>query len=386
MKRANGTGCVTKLSGNRRNPWYAKAPAQYDKETLKILPPKILSDNKGQKYFPDRFIPDELLAKYNRTHGNIDLDKSDYTFEQVYNEFSQKNFPTKEESTLEKQTHQKTKGKFSTSAAISLRAAYNKCEKLNKRLYKSLRKNDFMNIILNTSGSQSNIQNLVSLFKKLDNYALDNDIIVKGYAYLIKITSDMYVPVQYEGNPYTYEEINEIWEYTGEITADITLSTIYTGARIEELLFTKIEDVCIDEGYFIAGLKTSEGKRRIIPIHSDILHIFEKYYKENKNNEFLFTINNKKITYNQFAPYYRKFMEELGMTHKTHDGRKTLHSELDRLSANIVCMNKIFGHKGSNVGDDRYTKKSIEELKETIEMVHYKDKKSTKITYLKASS
>lgn len=343
--------------------------------------------NIGQKYFPDRFIPDALLAEWNKSHGNINLDKSDYTFKQVYDEFSKKNFPTKEEFELEKQTHKRAKGKFSIANTNAMKAAYHKCNSLNKRLYKSLRKDDFMNIILKETGCQSTIQHLANLFKKLDDYATENDIIIKGYAHLIKITSDMYVSVQYEGNPYTYEEINEIGAYEGEITADITLSTIYTGARIEELLFTKIEDVYIDDQYFVAGLKTTEGKRRIIPIHSDILHIFRRNYELNKNNEFLFTIDNKKIDYNkQFLPSYREFMENLGMHHKTHDGRKTLHSELDRLGANVVCVNKIFGHKGSNVGDDRYTKKSIEELKETIEMVHYKDKKNTKITYLKVSN
>lgn len=83
---------------------------------------------------------------------------------------------------------------------------------------------------------------------------------------------------------------------------------------------------------------------------------------------------------------YNNLMNKLQMQHNTHDGRKTLHSELDRLQANKVCINKIFGHKTGNVGDDTYTKKSIEELKETIELVDYRNKKNTKITYLKVSS
>ena len=124
MKRLNGTGCVTKLSGNRRNPWYAKIPAEYDQETLKRLPPRILSDDKGQKYFPDRTIPDLLLAKWNLEKGNINLDKSEYTFEQVFEEYKMKYFPTKEEKENEKITHQKTKGKLGKSTANNLQSAY----------------------------------------------------------------------------------------------------------------------------------------------------------------------------------------------------------------------------------------------------------------------
>lgn len=107
----------------------------------------------------------------------------------------------------------------------------------------------------------------------------------------------------------------------------------------------------------------------------------------NKNNEFLFTIDNKKINYNpHFLKLYKALMDKLNMNHNTHDGRKTLHTELDRLGANQVCVDKIFGHKSGNIGNDVYTKKSIEELKETIELVNYRSKIDTKITYLKVSN
>lgn len=382
MKRANNTGCVTKLSGNRRNPWYAKVSNGYNEKGSAII--KILSDDKGQKYFKDRTIPDLLLATWNKEKGNVDIDKTDYTFSQVYEEYKSKYFPTKEEIEFEKRNHQKAKGKLGKSVASNLQSAYNKCTILHNRLQKSLRKDDYMNIILNTVGCGTVIYSLSNLFKKLDNYALEQDIILKGYAALIDITEDLYLPTQNEGVPYSYKEIDIIWNYSGDIIADITLSTIYAGNRIEELLFTKTADVHLDDGYFIAGLKTTSGKRRIIPIHHELLPIFRKYY--NPDNEFLFTINNDKIDYDkQFLPSYNAFMEKLGMEHKTHDGRKTLHSELDRLKANKVCVNKIFGHKSGDIGDDAYSKKGLEELKNTIELVDYRSKVNTKITYLKLS-
>lgn len=385
MKRANGTGCVTKLSGNRRNPWYAKVSDGYDDNGRAIS--RVLSDNKGQKYFSDRTIPDLLLANWNKEKGNVDLDKSNYTFSQVYEEYKNKYFPTKEEIEFEKRYHQKAKGKLGKSVASNLQSAYNKCTVLHNRLQKSLRKDDYMDIILNTIGCGTVIYSLSNLFKKLDNYALEQDIIIKGYASLIDITSDLYLPTQNEGVPYSYNEIDTIWKYEGNLVADITLCTIYAGPRIEELLFTKIEDVYVSDDYFIAGLKTNAGKRRIIPIHHEISHIIEYYYNKNKGNEFLFTINNDKIDYDkQFLPLYISFMNKLGMKHNTHDGRKTLHSELDRVGANKVCIDRIFGHKSGDIGDDKYTKKSIEELLETIEMINYRSKKNTKITYLKVSS
>lgn len=106
MKRANGTGCVTKLSGTRREPWYAKVPIGVDDQGRVIQ--KILSDDTGKKYFADRTIPDLLLANWNKEKGNININKADYTFSEVYAEYSKANFPTKEEARLEKQTHKKT--------------------------------------------------------------------------------------------------------------------------------------------------------------------------------------------------------------------------------------------------------------------------------------
>lgn len=384
MRRANKTGCVYKLSGNRRNPWVARITTGYTDNGYPIY--HFLEDDNGRKYFPDDKIPNLLLAQYNISKGNVNVLKSHYTFQQVFEEYSIKYFPTKREIQQEKENHQKVKGKLGISTTNNLKSAYKKCSSLYKRKYKTLKLEDFMQIIQNTTGCGTVINSLANLFRKLDNYALSEDIIVKGYANLIKITDDMFLATQNEGTPYTYEEINTLWQKQGLLEADITLTTIYTGTRIEELLFAKISNVFLEEGYFIGGLKTTAGKGRIIPIHADIFPIIKHYYELNQNNTFLFTIDNKKIDYNKkFLRLYNKLMSDLDMSHhKTHDGRKTLHSELDRINANKVCINKIFGHKSGEIGDDAYTKKSIEELKDTINLVNYRDKKQQKITYLSA--
>lgn len=385
MKRANGTGCVTKLSGHRRNPWYAKAPVTYDKEKGKANPPKILSDNNGQKYFPDRTIPDLLLANWNKEKGYIKIDKSDYTFSQVYEEYKNKYFPTKEEAKIERETHKKTKGKLGISTASGLQSSYNNCTSLYNRLYKSLRKDDFESIIISINGSASKIGNFRKLFNNLDNYALEQDIIIKGYANLIKVTNDFSNPIKNSGTPYSYDEINEIWKDRGNLIPDIILTTIYAGMRIEEVFITKNENVNIQDEYLISGVKTSAGKSRIIPIHHELLPIIKHYY--NPNNEYLFEYKGKRLYYGLFRPMYNEYLKSLGFeNHTTHDGRKTLHSELDRVCANKTCVDKIFGHKSGDIGEDVYTKKSLEELKETIELVDYKSKINTKLTYLRVSS
>ena len=382
MKRANGMGTVCCAGKNRRKPYYARITIGWNNDGKAIY--KILSDKYGEKYFRKYSEADEVLDDYNKYKKYINIEKQDYTFKQVYEEYSNKYFPTPEEVKIEKETHEKAKGKFGMSNANNLKSAYKKCGDLYNKPYKSLKKHDFEEIILRTNGCATVIQSLANLFRKLDNYALEYDIILKGYADLIKITEDMYNPTQREGIPYTYQEIDRLWKHKACLERDIILITIYTGLRIEEVLFTKIKDIHITDGYFIAGLKTKSGKRRIIPIHKDILYIIIKYFNLNKENTFLFTIDNKKIDYNsQFLDMYDSLMLELNMPeHETHDGRKTISTEFDRVGANKICVNKILGHKSGNIGDDVYTKKSLEELKHTINLVDYKAKKGIEYTYL----
>lgn len=387
MKRANGTGSVIKLKDTaRRNPWYARITTGY---TEKGYPKyKILEDENGNKYFKDRTMPDLLLAEYNRNKFNLNINKTDATFKEIYIAWSKLVFPTSEEIAHEKKTHEKARGKLSYSNKNAMRAAFNKCEKLWDRRYGSLRKLDFENMINNLKNcSESQLWNMLALFRKLDDYALDQDIIFKGYASLVKVDTSG-CKERRKAAPFTYQEVNKIWEYEGTLIADILLVLLHSGMRIEELLFAKKKDAHIDEGYIIAGLKTESGKNRIVPIHDAIKSILIRRMNEHPESEFLISNSNgEKIDYNMYHDLFTKFMEELEISyHTTHDTRKSVRSELDRLGANKVCTDRILGHKNNDVGEDVYTIKFIEELIQTINLLDYRKKKNQKVTYLVASN
>ena len=122
LKNPNGHGCVTKLSGNRRKKWYAKVTIGWDENGKAII--KILTDKDGNKYFKDRTIPDLILAQYNINKGNIVIQKEDLTFEQIYKEFVDANYPTKEEQEYEKEMHTRARGKLGISNMNACIAAY----------------------------------------------------------------------------------------------------------------------------------------------------------------------------------------------------------------------------------------------------------------------
>lgn len=361
MKRANGTGTVVKLSGNRRKPWMVKVPEynEYGSFTGHQIP---------IGYFTERTDADSCLAEYNRSHGIFDANKVQYTFAEVYNDFKQEYFPTKEEQKIMVETRKKIIGKIGISSMWQISGSYKNSKILWNRKYNELRKYDFQMVINNTKEvSPSKLNHMVSFFRKLDQYAKERGIIQMGYAQFLEIIPE---EVQKPKTAFTNEEIKIIWEHEGYVIADILLILLYSCMRINELLDIKIEKIFLNNNYMIGGLKTDAGKDRVIPIHNNIKHIIRKYY--NPNNKYLFTDKNgNKIEYANYRNDFNNFMEKLEMKHISHEARLTGRSELDRRGANKVCIDRILGHKSQGVGEQKYTEKTIEELIETINLITY---------------
>lgn len=337
-------------------------------------------------------LPSKLITKEQELKIT---DRTYYTFKQVYDEWSELYYPTKEEIEIEKNTHIKAKGKFTRSHMANYRAAYNKCEKLYDIPYKNLRTVDFESIINTMSGSSTKLKMFKLLFQQLDTYALQKDIIQKGFAQFIHIEiKESEKPIYENGfealeknnkKPFSYDEIECIWDSGDCLVKDIILILLYTGMRIEELLFLHNNTINLKENYLIAGLKTENGKNRIIPIHKKIKHIIEKYYKD--NDDYFIRTNGKKIvkrlSYQTYHTHFKNFMKDLEMDHTTHDTRHTFRSELDRLNVKDKIIDLILGHKSSETGKRVYTHKTIEELSKAVNLITYK--KTNKLYVISAS-
>lgn len=322
-------------------------------------------------------LPSKVIIK----SKNEIVDKTNYTFKQVYDGFEKLYIPTKEERNKMRKEHIKIKGKLGFSNSMGLMAANKKFEKLWNERYSSLRKSDFQNIINKTSGGKTKLADMKNLICKMDLYALEEDIITKGYGNLLTVEADK---TEIEKIPFTYDEINKIWEFNGELIADILLILLYTGMRIEELLIMQNCKIKLESNYMVGGLKTENGIDRIIPIHPTIKPIVLRYY--DKNKKYLFTTKTgERLFYNKYRKMFIEFMNKLGFNHTTHETRHTVETEFNRLSntttVNKKCVDLIIGHVNGNTGDRVYTKKAIEELLATIELLNYN--KSNKLTYIR---
>ncbi len=403
-KRKYKYGSVIKLSGNRLNPYGARITIGYNVNGYPVyyflgffeeeLDAHIcLRDYNNTPY--NIYVKEEIYNKVIKfielpskiliKNNNIDLtDRTNYTFKQVYEEYAKLNFPTKDEIALERETHMKAKGKFTSDTMYVRKSAFKQAETLHNIPYVNLRTVDFQQVI-NCATSPKKAKRLRYLFLELDDYAEQKDIISKTYAKHVNK-----IDFNFENTkprlPFTNEEIEMIWKdktntQDEALVRDICLILLYTGMRIEELLFMFTKNIDLKEDYMRGGLKTNSGKNRVIPIHHLIKPIIKKHY--NSKNEFLFMYGDKRLPYAKYRVMFNNYMAKLNIQHTSHDARHTVESELDRRQVRTVTKDLIIGHKNGGTGEKVYTHKTLQELKESIELISYKERE---LIYLVSNS
>lgn len=335
MKNPNGYGTVVKLSGNRRNPFAVRKTIGWNEKGHPIY--------QTIGYYPTRQAGMIALAEYNRCPYDVDATK--ITMKELFEKWSERSF-----------------GKMSKSSASSLKSAFKHCSSIENMKYKDIRSYHMQDCIDNCGCGYSTQWAIKNLFGHLDKFAMELDVINKMYSPLTTAES---VP-ETKKQPFTDEEVQLIWN-TKDEWIDSVLFLLYTGYRIGEMLSLKTENVNLTENTIKGGLKTKAGKDRIIPIHSKILPIVKKRAKE--GNEYLFSYNQKKIAPSQYYVFWNNIMELCGISHTPHECRHTFRSRLDSAGANKVCIDLMMGHKSKDVGERVYTHKTIEELKDTIELI-----------------
>ena len=336
MRNPNGYGSVAKLSGNRRNPFIVRKTIGWDDRGYPIY------DVIG--YYPTREAGMIALAQFNNEPWNVNQVKT--TFEELFQLWE------------EKKGH-----KIGTANRASLKTAYNHCSKLFKVKYKELRAYHMQDVI-DTCGRGYSTQGAIkNLFGHLDHFALELDLITRCYSELLTSAP---IP-ETSKEPFTEDEIARLWEISNDPWVDSVLLFLYTGFRISELLDIRPENVDLTAGTISGGTKTKAGKDRLVPIHSSIAPFVSA--RLNQGKAYLLTHNGKKMFTAQYYVFWNMVMKQIGAKHTPHEARHTFRSRLDSAGANKRCIDLIMGHKSKDVGERVYTHKTVQELKDAIELV-----------------
>ena len=337
-KRANGTGTVYKVKERRRKPWAAAACGIF------------------LGYYATQAEAEAALPK----------DKRDITTE--YN------------SSLEAVYEMWKKSHFNDLSVSSIEGYENAWKHLlpcHKKKMRDIRTDDFQRVInslVEKGRSRSSCEKISILANKLSIYAMERDIIHKNYAQFIKLPKE----TKKEQEIFSDEEIDILFKHQWKQTAQIILTFIYSGMRIEELFSIETVNVHLEERYMIGGEKTEAGKNRIIPINEKIYPFIESWY--NPDNKYLLSNSKggKKNARNFREREFYPFLEEVGILSKDdkerrltpHNARHTFSSKMVKAGARPELLQKIIGHANYETTIDTYTHFTQEDIKELTSQVN----------------
>lgn len=336
MKNPNGYGTVVKLSGNRRKPYAVRKTIGFNEKGHPIYLPIGYTETREEGM--------NMLAMYNHEPWNVDRDK--VTLDLLYNRWLKIKYP-----------------KLGDSTQKSLKSAYKHCKKYYNVIYRKLRSFDMQDCIDNCGCGYSTQWAIKNLFGHLDRFAFEIDVVDKMYS---QITTAPPIPDTAK-KPFTEEEIETLWEHQDDEWVDTILMYLYTGFRLNELLNMETLSVDLEQRIFKGGSKSQSGKDRIVPIHPLIFDIVKKRVEQ--GNKYLISYEGKKLSQSKYYEFWNEILNKLEIEHTPHECRHTFRSKLDSAGANKKCIDLLMGHKSKDVGERVYTHKTIEELRQAIELI-----------------
>ena len=337
MRNPNGYGSVFRLSGNRRKPFVARLTKGWSEKGFPVY--QVIG------YYEKRSEALQALADYHREPWNTDKTTVDEIIEKALDRIRIAE-GTKKQYLFVYRRHI---APFLGSVKVSdLRLA----------------------LVQNVMDQCVKCKGICrSIAKAIERYALEYEYISKPFAEFLVISAR---EPQHIKTTLTQEELKSIHQ-DESMEAEVIRIYLYTGLRMRELLNLRYDDVKRDGDilYFQTGSKTKAGKNRIIPIHPKILPFILSLLKGGGNGTYLLPPDLRmKFLYSTTAKRtLKKFFPK--SDHTLHELRHTFRTELDRVNANSVCIDRLMGHASESIGSRIYTHKTIQELYDTLQLLKF---------------
>lgn len=232
-----------------------------------------------------------------------------------------------------------------------------------------------------SSGTKSRMK---SVFNLMFDYANEHDIVDKNYARTFKLSDDIVFDIEkskVQHIDFTQSEITQLWASFEKVAyVDIILFQCYSGLRPQELGLLECDNVNLEKGIIIGGMKTPAGKNRAIPIHPRVREIVERHYNRAKelDSKYLFNCedttthrNSLKLTYDKYSTRFHKVMQVLNLNpeHRPHDPRVHFVTQAKKYKVDEYAIKYIVGHKIDDITEAIYTKRKDPWLIEEIQKI-----------------
>ena len=319
----NGLGTITKLKQNLRKPYRAMklVGEELNEDTMKV---RRVYRTVG--YYQTRKDAMEALMK----DGGISHADKPPTFREVYSAWAEKHFD-----------------KVGAGSRQNYETSFEFMKALWDRPFCDLRPTDYETAVEKLKATrQVNIRLLLS---QLYQYALRHDLCEKDYSKLVEFDTKREKGTR---QPFTVEEIKQLWEMPSETTRNLVLIGIYTGFRPSELL--SLETAKIKDGCFVGGMKTENGRNRLVPIHPSILPLVEEEARKSAffGGTTLFChTDGKEIPYFTFFSRFQKMFPD----HTPHEMRHSFATYARRSGMDPTIIKRIIGHTLKDITEAVYT-------------------------------
>lgn len=344
-KQANGTGGVVRLSGKRRKPWAIRITKGW-----KAIESEGLTRYKQEYaylgYYETSTAAYAALAEYNRDPYDPAIRKK--TLQEVYDEWSTGHY-----STIVERTANNYRDRFNSFP-----------DKFKSMPIMDIRTVHIENVLNNMpgNGAQHTAQSVLSM---VFNFAMRREYIQKDY-YKLSRPNKLPAPPR-KRKVFNDKELKIAFELP-DLWGEVIKVALYSGMRPGEIIKIKTENVHLEEGYFIGGIKTTAGKDRIVPIHKEVFDIFKK--RVTLDHSYLFTnpsTNNRPLSYDVYLEKFNSFFLE----HTPHHTRHTFISRWKELQLNDHVLKLIVGHSEEDLTERVYTHRTIEQLQEEMDKFNY---------------
>ena len=363
-KLPNGSGSIKHLSGKRSRPWAAYPPVtRFSENGSPILDPAIgyfrMYDEAYQALMLYKNVPDTIkqsnisfadlcTAFLSNCNCNPSVKYANITFAELYEQYFEYKY-----------NH--SKRKLSAAARYSAQAAFNNCQKLHDRTFADLKRNDLQDIIDSCPLKYSSLELIVSLYKGMYAYAIQNDIVEKDYAQFVRIN----IPDDDEnGVPFSSDALDILWRNREKDNVGMILLMIYTGFRI-----TAYKTIQYNESkqYFQGGVKTAASKNRIVPLHPAVQTFAKDFAQRYLTGSEIFKVDKFRNRFYKTLSTLGLAMSDSGTKHTPHDCRHTFSWLCDKYGVDDMSKHLLMGHSlGNDIEKSVYGHRTFEELKAEV--------------------
>lgn len=348
MKNANGTGCVHKLSGNRRKPYAVilTMGTEYDEKT-----DTYKQKRKYLGYYASQQEARKALALY--IDNPYDLEKHDITIDDIWNIVSPK---------IEK--------KVSVSRMECYSSAYKYLNDIKNNRIRDVRVDDLQQIIDDCEKKSATKQNIKFVMSKIYEHAIINDYVSKDCSQYVSFEKD--APT-IKRVLYTAADVDYLWKNSSRWECAMMLILLYSGMRINEFISNKSDNIDLDAKTITIPeeIAKNDSSARVIPIHSKILPLLEQF-KSVGSEWIAVKPNGVHINYKNFMDRENKVLnKELGVKHSPHDARHSFITQARQCGLDNLIIQRIVGHHPDTITQDRYTHLELSELLYQINFVDY---------------